>query len=408
MPSSSMCLPASRQQQVDACLRTFALSSSDLSLNYFSIMTTCTGGRAGLNCGVYKRRVQHKGVAVALCVPAGLHRLRSAPRVVAASAASAQPGVDGTSSTNSSSSTASTPSRTISSAPSLIKIPRSIHEVDNGKILGFGADLSEDHPGFHDEAYKQRRVMIANIARQHEVGQPIPRIQYTAEEVAVWGTALTKLRALFPSHACKEFNAALPKFGFREDEVPQLQGISEVLQQSSGWQVRPVAGLMHPRDFLNGLAFRYFHSTQYMRHASQPHYTPEPDVVHELIGHVPMLADPTFAEMVQAIGVASLGADEKQIWHLTKVYWYTVEFGVVREAGNIKAFGSGILSSFGELEYMGQGHAELLPFDPFQPQPKMSYKDGYQKRYFVLDSFQAGLDQLRQFAATLKPGAAVR
>jgi phenylalanine-4-hydroxylase len=274
--------------------------------------------------------------------------------------------------------------------------------VDNGKILGFGADLSAEHPGFADEPYKQRRVTIANIARQHEIGEPIPRIDYTPEETYVWGTALSKLKALFPTHACSEFNEAFPRFNFREDTVPQLQDISDTLKAATGWQVRPVAGLMHPRDFLAGLAFKHFHSTQYVRHASKPMYTPEPDVVHELIGHVPMLADPTFAEMVQAIGEASLGADEKTIWHLTKVYWYTVEFGVVREGGDIKAFGSGILSSYGELEYMGQGTAELVPFDPFATQPKMSYKDGYQKRYFVLDSFEAGLQQLRDYAATLK------
>jgi phenylalanine-4-hydroxylase len=245
-------------------------------------------------------------------------------------------------------------------------------------------------------------VDIANIARQHEIGEPIPRIHYTPEEVYVWGTALSKLKALFPSHACKEFNQSLPAFNFREDTVPQLQDISDALKAATGWQVRPVAGLMHPRDFLAGLAFKYFHSTQYMRHASKPMYTPEPDVVHELIGHVPMLADPTFASMVQAIGQASLGADEKTIWHLTKVYWYTVEFGVVREGPEVKAFGSGILSSYGELEYMGKGGAELVPFDPFAPQPKMSYKDGYQKRYFVLDSFEAGLQQLQDYARTIK------
>eukprot|EP00878_Enallax_costatus_P017081 GHUV01017934.1.p1 GENE.GHUV01017934.1~~GHUV01017934.1.p1 ORF type:complete len:162 (+),score=60.51 GHUV01017934.1:923-1408(+) len=141
-----------------------------------------------------------------------------------------------------------------------------------------------------------------------------------------------------------------------------------------------------------------------MRHASKPMYTPEPDVVHELIGHVPMLADPVFADMVQQIGEASLGADEKLVWHLTKVYWYTVEFGVVREGPDIKAFGSGILSSYGELEYMGKGLAELAPLDPFKPQPKMSYKDGYQKRYFVLDTFESGLKQLRDYADYLKAG----
>jgi hypothetical protein len=91
----------------------------------------------------------------------------------------------------------------------------------------------------------------------------------------------------------------------------------------------------------------------------------------QLIGHVPMLADPDFARMVQAIGVASLGAEEKTIWHLTKVYWYTVEFGVVREGGAVKAFGAGVLSSYGELDWMARGGAELAPFDPYAKQPKM-------------------------------------
>ncbi|KIZ03637.1 phenylalanine-4-hydroxylase [Monoraphidium neglectum] len=260
--------------------------------------------------------------------------------------------------------------------PGLIRVPSSIHEVDNGKILGFGADLAEDHPGFGDEAYKQRRAAIADIARRHEIGDPIPRIDYTPDEVRAWGTALRELKLLFPTAACREFLHTFPM----EDEIPQLQDISDILTATSGWKVRPVAGLMHPRDFLNGLAFKYFHSTQYVRHHSQPNYTPEPDVVHELIGHVPMLADPDFARMVQAIGVASLGAEEKTIWHLTKVYWYTVEFGVVREGGAVKAFGAGVLSSYGELDWMARGGAELAPFDPYAKQPKMSYKDGFQRK----------------------------
>lgn len=283
-----------------------------------------------------------------------------------------------------------------------IRIPKSIHDVDNGKILGFGGDLSDEHPGFHDDEYKQRRVMIANLARQHEIGEVIPRIEYSPQEVQVWATALGKLTRLFPTHACKEYLRTYKLFNFREDAVPQLQDMSDVLQSTTGWTIRPVAGLMHPRDFLAGLAFKHFHSTQYMRHYSMPNYTPEPDVVHELIGHVPMLADPACSELVQAIGVASLGADEKTIWHLTKVYWYTVEFGVVREDGEIRAFGAGILSSYGELEHMRSGAATLEPFDPFAPQPKMSYKDGYQKRYFVLDSFDDGAAKLKSYAASIQ------
>ncbi|KAI8464705.1 MAG: aromatic amino acid hydroxylase [Monoraphidium minutum] len=285
--------------------------------------------------------------------------------------------------------------------PPLVCVPRSICDVDNGKILGFGADLSEDHPGFHDAAYKARRSAIADIARAHEIGDPIPRIEYTPEEVAVWGAALRELQRLFPGAACREFLQTYPLLGFREDEIPQLQDISDVLASTSGWRVRPVAGLMHPRDFLAGLAFKYFHSTQYVRHPSQPNYTPEPDVVHELIGHVPMLADPDFGRMAQAIGAASLGADEATIWHLTKVYWYTVEFGVVREGGAPRAFGAGILSSYGELEWMASGRAELAAFDPYARLPKMSYKDGFQRRYFVLDSFQDGARLLQDYARSL-------
>eukprot|EP00884_Botryococcus_braunii_P008605 jgi/Botrbrau1/17746/Bobra.0127s0010.2 len=228
--------------------------------------------------------------------------------------------------------------------PSVLhKIPTSIVEVDNGKILGFGAELAEDHPGFHDEAYKQRRMNIGNMARAHEVGQPIPFLEYTPEEVYVWDQVLDRLCALYPTHACQEFLDTFSLFGFTKGQVPQLQNLSDILRERTGWQIRPVAGLLHPRDFLNGLAFKTFHSTQYMRHASNPMYTPEPDVCHELLGHVPMLADPAFCDLAYTIGVASLAANEKQIWHLTKLYWYTVEFGVVREGGEIRAFGAGTL-----------------------------------------------------------------
>ncbi|CAL5221634.1 g3858 [Coccomyxa viridis] len=283
------------------------------------------------------------------------------------------------------------------------RVPQSLEEVDNGQIMGFGADLAEDHPGFRDQAYKDRRRDIGNVARAHRVGEPIPRLEYTAEELHVWATVLRELKDLYPQHACAEFLRCLPLFNFHEHEVPQLEHLSQILKRETGWQIRPVAGLLHPRDFLNGLAFKTFHSTQYIRHPSKPMYTPEPDVCHELLGHVPMLADQAFCDMVHSIGVASLCADDKQIWHLTKIYWFTVEFGVVEEGDEIKAFGAGILSSFGEMEHMHTGRAKLLPFDPEAKQPKMSYKDGYQKQYYVLKSFAKGAQQLRDYCAKITP-----
>lgn len=181
-----------------------------------------------------------------------------------------------------------------------------------------------------------------------------------------------------------------------------------MLEQTTGWHIRPVAGLLHPRDFLNGLAFRTFHSTQYVRHESNPMYTPEPDICHEILGHVPMLADPEYADLAWVIGQASLGASEKDIWHLTRLYWYTVEFGTVKEGQGIRAFGAGLLSSIGELMHMRHGTdgfmPQFVPLDPFQKMPKMSYKDGYQKQYFLCESFADAAAKLRAYSRSiLKP-----
>lgn len=284
-----------------------------------------------------------------------------------------------------------------------VKVPQSIHDINNCSILGYGGDLAEGHPGFHDVEYKNRRTAISDIARDHKVYDPIPAIKYTAEEVETWATVLRQLRSSIPKWACKEYIKTYEALGFREDCPPQLQEMNEALQYATGWSIRPTAGLMHPRQFLNGLAFRTFHSTQYMRHHSNPIYTPEPDVIHELLGHVPMLLNSEYCELVEEIGKASLGASDKEIWILTKVYWYTIEFGVLREGEDIKAFGAGILSSFGELEWMGTGKAKIEPLDLTKPLPKMSYKDGYQQRYFCLDSFIDGAAMLTEFATGLEP-----
>lgn len=285
--------------------------------------------------------------------------------------------------------------------------PRKLKDLDGfaEKTMEFGAELDADHPGFHDPEYRKRRCDIVAKAKTYRTGEPVPRVEYTPEEIATWGIVYSKLKALYPTHACREHNRIFPLLeqncGYSADNIPQLEDISNFLQECTGWRLRPVMGLLSSRDFLNGLAFRVFHSTQYIRHHSKPLYTPEPDVCHELLGHVPLFADPAFADFSQEIGLASLGASDEDIAKLATCYWFTVEFGLCRQDGQVKAFGAGILSSFGELEYALSSDPEIRPFDPFkaceQPYPITKY----QPVYFVAESFERAKAQMRQFAEAL-------
>jgi len=191
------------------------------------------------------------------------------------------------------------------------------------KVLEGGKELKADHPGFKDHEYRKRREYFADLAMKYKHGQQIPRVTYTQQEIRTWGVVFNKLTELYRTHACKEYNDLFSQLveecGFRADNIPQLDDISKYLQARTGFQLRPVAGLLSPRDFLAGFAFRIYYCTQYVRHGSRPDYNPEPDVCHEMLGHVPMLSDPTFANVAQAIGLASLGATDEYIQQLSAV-----------------------------------------------------------------------------------------
>jgi len=189
--------------------------------------------------------------------------------------------------------------------------------------------------------------------------------------------------------------------GYGPDSIPQLHTVSDFLHNQTGWRLRPVMGLLTNREFFNALAFRVFHSTQYVRHSSQPGYTPEPDVIHDTLGHCPLFCDPDFADFSQEIGLASLGASEEDTTRIASIYWYTVEFGLCKEAGAIKAYGAGLLSSFKELQYSMSMEPKRLPFDP--PTTSITTYD-YTKmnpQYFVTESFEDAKQRVRQWAASL-------
>ncbi len=162
-----------------------------------------------------------------------------------------------------------------------------------------------------------------------------------------------------------------------------------------------MAGLLSPRDFLAGLAFRVFHSTQYIRHSSCPEYTPEPDICHELLGHVPLFADHDFADFSQEIGLASLGASDEFIKKLSTCYWFTVEFGLCKQKGELKAFGAGLLSSFGELSYCLTGEPEHRSFEPEKTCLQEYPITSFQPVYYIADSFKDAKDKMSAFTMTI-------
>jgi phenylalanine-4-hydroxylase len=219
---------------------------------------------------------------------------------------------------------------------------------DDGEVT---VHLAHDHPGANDPVYRRRRGEIAAAALAWRPGEPAPRIDYSEAEQGVWRTVCRELAPRHARYAVNEFNEALARVDLPRDRVPGLDEVSKRVEPLTGWRYVPAAGLVPLREFYGSLERRIFHSTQYVRHPDVPLYTPEPDIVHEVLGHGHMLATPTFGELHRLAGEATNRLrDDDNVRFLSKVFWFTLEFGVVVEEGELRAYGAGILSSYGEIE----------------------------------------------------------
>ncbi len=249
---------------------------------------------------------------------------------------------------------------------------------------GVKVHLADDHPGAGDPEYRARRNEIAAAALAWRPGEPIPQVQYTEAEHEIWRTVSRELAPKHDQLACRAFREGKAALALPTEHVPQLDEVSARLRPLTGFEFLPAAGLVPLDEFLGSLADRAFHSTQYLRHPSGPLYTPEPDIVHEVIGHGNLLADPQIAEVKRLAGAAARRCETPEaLQYMADVFWFTIEFGVIFEEGELRCYGAGLLSSFGEIdEFRG---ADIRPLD-FHAMATLEYDiTRYQPILFACD-----------------------
>lgn len=257
-------------------------------------------------------------------------------------------------------------------------------------------ELDRDHPGFKDPIYRHRRNQIAALAIGWDGRSELPSVDYDETEQGIWREVWSHLDDLHQRKACRAYLEGSERFSFSRQFIPSFASVNERLADLEGFELAPVAGLVMPETFLIQLGRRRFLATQYMRHHSTPLYTPEPDVVHEYVGHVPFLAHPELAELNRAFGAATECAPPERVEALIRVYWYTIEFGLLREDDQLKVYGAGILSSFGELERY-ETQAELRAWDLDAMSHDEYDPTDYQAHLYVAPSYQRMRDDLMRW-----------
>ncbi|MBA4262113.1 MAG: phenylalanine 4-monooxygenase [Comamonadaceae bacterium] len=211
---------------------------------------------------------------------------------------------------------------------------------------------------------------------------------YTEADHATWRRLFDRQSALLPGLACDAFIKALPSLG-TSDHIPRFDEINQRLKPATGWELVAVPGLIPERPFFELLAKRRFPVTDWIRQPEEFDYIVEPDVFHDLFGHVPLLFSPVFADYVQRYGAGGLKAHDLGAGELlSRLYWYTIEFGLIRQADGLRAYGAGILSSSGELRHsVTSPQPQRIALD-LQRCMRTRYKiDDFQATYFVIDSF---------------------
>jgi phenylalanine-4-hydroxylase len=213
--------------------------------------------------------------------------------------------------------------------------------------------LDPGHPGEHDAGYVARRKELFALCRAHRLERlGPPFVTYNAEETRIWREVSPKLDELHRKHACSLYLKGKDDLAINQTEIPQLRTISERLERETNMHLVPAEGALPYRTFYEYIAERGFPVTQFIRHGSHPEFTPEPDMIHDCLGHVPPLMNQDYAELLTLIGKAAATTPHgDQVLALKRFSWFSIEFGLIEERGETKVFGAGILSSTGEIPH---------------------------------------------------------
>lgn len=214
-------------------------------------------------------------------------------------------------------------------------------------------------------------------------------VYYSPEEHRIWQTLYERQMKIIPGRACEQFIQGLQNLGLTAKQIPQLPDVSGRLQELTGWQVAPVAALISAREFFELLAERKFPAATFIRCEEEIDYVQEPDIFHEIFGHCPMLTHPVYADFVCTYARRVLELPEEEWPLLQRLFWFTVEFGLIKTPQGIRAYGGGILSSISETAYSVESDIAMrVLFDPVVAF-RMPYRiDMLQPVYFVIDDYQ--------------------
>lgn len=264
--------------------------------------------------------------------------------------------------------------------------------------------LDQDHPGFRDKNYRKQRDAIATNARVYwenrEKGIPdeVPEIEYDPLQHKVWNTVYERVSNLLEEKVVSEVVEGFRSIDFPFNRIPGFSEVNQKLKNATGIQLVPVEGLVKPRNFFSSIAQGEFFCTQYIRHSSRPDFTPEPDICHDMFGHVPLLMSSKIAHAQVVMAKAAMVCDESELPLLEKIYWFTFEYGLCHENGKVKTYGAGNISSFADIQrctdpkQIEHRHFNIhqvteTTYDPTVQQPIL----------FVADSLDHALDEISGF-----------